>query len=97
MKARHALSLAAAGTLGATILITLAGGTAASSKAPAASSTLAASWRWPGADPQNDRDVGGPINVVRCKTVDLLVPAQSGDRAFEIDGVPEHDGRGDQI
>jgi hypothetical protein len=27
----------------------------------------------------------------------LLVPAQSGDRACEIDGVPEHDGRGDQI
>jgi len=24
--------------------------------------------------------------------VDLTVPAQSGDRAFEIDGVPEHDG-----
>jgi hypothetical protein len=29
--------------------------------------------------------------------VDLLVPAQSGDRAFEIDGVPEHDRSGDQI
>jgi hypothetical protein len=30
-------------------------------------------------------------------TVDWPVPAQSGDRAFEIDGVPEHDGRGNQI
>ena len=27
----------------------------------------------------------------------MLVPAQSGDRAFEVDGVPEHDGRGNQI
>jgi outer membrane protein assembly factor BamB len=72
VKARHALSLAAAGTLGATILITLAGGTAASSKAPAASSTLAASWRWPGADPQNDRDVGGPINVSTVKRLHLV-------------------------
>jgi hypothetical protein len=29
--------------------------------------------------------------------LDWLVPAQSGDRAFEIDGVPEHDSGGDQI
>ena len=27
----------------------------------------------------------------------MLVPARSGDRAFEVDGVPEHDGRGNQI
>jgi hypothetical protein len=29
--------------------------------------------------------------------VDWPVPAQSGDRAFEVDGVPEDDGGGDQI
>jgi hypothetical protein len=29
--------------------------------------------------------------------VDWPVPAQSGDRAFEVDGVPEHDGGGNQI
>jgi hypothetical protein len=49
--------------------------------------------------------VAGEVDVIPAERgdgrdegiVDLLVPAQSGDRAFEADGVPEHDGRGDQI
>jgi hypothetical protein len=36
-------------------------------------------------------------NVREEGIVDLPVPPKGGDRAFEIDGVPEHDGRGDQI
>ena len=71
MKARHALSLAAAGVLATTgVLLTDAGGSDAKSAATAAPpSAQSPTWSLPGADLANDRYVGGPITASNVSTL----------------------------
>jgi hypothetical protein len=65
---------------GVVLLGTVAGGQA---KAPVntPSGTLSPTWRWPGADLGNDRDVGGPINASNVATLGVAwadpLPAQN--------------------
>ena len=74
MKRVHLWRVSAAGALIAAVLLLVASGGGSAKSAMAAtpvgsSGVLSSSWSFPGADLQNDRDAGGPINASNVSTL----------------------------